>query len=227
MKIAAISDTHGVFLDDTMFDLKDKGIDVLLIAGDTVDLHVQRSIEKSRDYYKSSFIPWTKTLDVKHIVMVGGNHDFFLEAKPDDFKNMIIGTNITYLQNSYFEIDGITIFGTPLCHKFYNWAFMPDNETQIDLFEHTMDNRKIDIFLSHDAPYGCSDICWGSPWNHEHIGSEVIRDVVLAKDPTYMIHGHLHSSNHEEELLGNTKVYNVSVLDEDYRVKYKPLIFEI
>jgi hypothetical protein len=37
----------------------------------------------------------------------------------------------------------------------------------------------------------------------------------------------LHSSNHEEELLGDTKVYNTSILDERYLIVYEPLIIRI
>lgn len=225
MKIAAISDTHGVYLGNAMDSVKD--IDILLIAGDTADLYTQKSIDGSREFYEKNFIPWTQKLDTKHIVMVAGNHDFFLEACPKEFRKMIEGTNITYLENEYCEIDGITIYGTPLCHKFYNWAFMPDDDTQIDIYKKTMDDRNIDILLAHDAPYGCSDICWDSSWGREHIGSEILRDIVHIKNPTYLIHGHLHSSNHEEEILGDTKVYNVSLVGEDYMQKYKPLIFEI
>jgi predicted phosphohydrolase len=41
------------------------------------------------------------------------------------------------------------------------------------------------------------------------------------------LHGHLHTSNREEEMFGNTKVYNVSLLDEDYKMVFKPQYFEI
>ena len=45
--------------------------------------------------------------------------------------------------------------------------------------------------------------------------------------PTYCIHGHLHTSNHNEEILYDTKVYNVSILNEEYRTSFDPLYFEI
>ena len=52
-------------------------------------------------------------------------------------------------------------------------------------------------------------------------------DAILEKKPKYCFHGHLHSTNHEEELLGNTKVYNTSILNEDYKITYDPVILEI
>lgn len=229
MRIIAISDTHG--LPDV--DLKEiSQADLLLIAGDTVDVYLQKSMQWSEDWYKNSFIPCLESLDCKEIVMIGGNHDFWLEKNPDKFREMIKGTKISYLLNEYKEVtigsETITIYGTPLCHKFFNWAFMPSDEEQERIFKETMDDRHIDIFLSHDAPYGCSDICFESRYdNKAHIGNHVLRRVVLDKNPEYFIHGHLHSANHNMEKLGNTKVYNVSIVNEDYMTAYKPLKFEI
>jgi len=231
MKIFAISDTHGISDYDTIKS-QVKGADLLLIAGDTVDLSIQRSMLWSEDWYRETFIPCLERLDCKEIIMVGGNHDFWLEKNADKFKEMIKGTNISYLENEYktVEIGGqqINVYGTPLCHKFFNWAFMPSDEEQEKIFKETMDDRHIDIFLSHDAPYGCSDICFESHYdNSSHIGNHVLRKVVLDKKPDYFIHGHLHSANHKEEMLGSTRVYNVSLLNEDYTSVYEPLKFEI
>ena len=53
------------------------------------------------------------------------------------------------------------------------------------------------------------------------------KDAILEKKPRYCFHGHLHSSNHEEEVLGETKVYNTSILDERYLIVYEPLIIRI
>lgn len=226
MKLAAISDMHGILYG---ISEKMKNIDILLIAGDTVELYSQRSNMLSKQWYEEVFIPWCQSLDCKNIVMIAGNHDFYLERNPQEFRELIKDTNIIYLENEYVTIDGVTIYGTPLCHKFFNWAFMPSDEKQKEIYMNTMDDRKIDILLSHDAPYGCSDICLEHKYEVEdpHIGSHVLRNLILEKQPTYCIHGHLHSTNHNEELLGNTKVYNVSMINEDYKMKYEPLFFEI
>lgn len=90
--------------------------------------------------------------------------------------------------------------------------------------------ENIDILLTHDAPYGTSDICY--EWTQygrelEHIGNKPLRDAILEKHPTWNIHGHLHSANHDIELLGNTKVVNVSIVNESYNVVYKPFYFTI
>ena len=227
MKFCAISDLHGILY---LYDLSEKikDADILLIAGDTVDMWSQKSMKLSKEWYEEEFIPWTKEINCKHIVMIGGNHDFYLEKNSNEFRELIKGTNIIYIENEYVTIDGITIYGTPLCHKFYNWAFMPDDKEQRKLIKNTVPTDKhIDILLTHDAPYGCSDQCFETMTPNEHLGSYVIREVIKKYKPTYCIHGHLHTSNHNEEILYDTKVYNVSILNEDYRTTFEPLYFEI
>ena len=99
---------------------------------------------------------------------------------------------------------------------------MPEDYVQREIYKRTMDDRHIDILLSHDAPFGCSDVYEGV-----HVGSEVLRDVVLQKRPDFLIHGHVHLSNHEEEKLGSTSVYNVALLGRYNRLYYKPCVFEL
>lgn len=227
MKFCAISDLHGILY---LYDLADKikDVDVLLIAGDTVDMWSQKSMKLSKEWYEEDFIPWTKEINCKNIVLIGGNHDFYLEKKPGEFRTLINGTNIIYLENEWVTIGGITIYGTPLCHKFLNWAFMPDDKEQRRIIKNTVPtDRHIDILLTHDAPYGCSDQCFETMNPQEHCGSYVIREAIKKYKPTYCIHGHLHTSNHNEEILYDTKVYNVSILDEEYRTSFNPLYFEI
>ena len=59
------------------------------------------------------------------------------------------------------------------------------------------------------------------------IGNEPLRDVIIEKRPKINLHGHLHSANHNVERLNETDVYCVSILDEEYRIKYKPLYLEL
>ena len=86
------------------------------------------------------------------------------------------------------------------------------------------------ILLTHDAPYGCSDVLldtsrsWSTP---EHLGNQVLRELVEGMKPDVHIHGHLHSTNHEVEKIGETCVYNVSLLGEDYKEQYQPLVFSL
>lgn len=101
---------------------------------------------------------------------------------------------------------------------------MEDNITLESKFKNIPED--VDFLLTHDAPYGTSDICMQDIyWNNgEHIGSRPLRDAIIEKKPKYNLHGHLHSSNHDKEILNETKVYNVSLLDENYNLTYKPSV---
>lgn len=139
---------------------------------------------------------------------------------------------VRYLKNEYVDYISTQdakvyrIFGTPYCHQFGNWAFMRDEEILAKKFNQIPGN--VDILLSHDAPYGTSDICFeGFSASKGHIGCPELRDAIIASKPKYNFHGHLHSANHGEELLGETKVYNTSVLNEQYELVYEPLMIRL
>ena len=42
-----------------------------------------------------------------------------------------------------------------------------------------------------------------------------------------VFHGHLHSSNHEIEMLGKSEIVNCSLLNENYELGYDPLVIEV
>lgn len=146
---------------------------------------------------------------------------------PDDWESVFEGTKVTYLCDTSAEYKGLTIYGTPWCHKFYNWAFMKADTELQKIYSKIP--YKVDLLLTHDSPYGTSDIILDDvPWRTgDHIGCHPLGDAVDEKKPKILLHGHLHSTNHELEKRGDTDVYNVSVVDEHYERVYEPLYFEI
>lgn len=227
MKICAISDMHGL---QEFVHINE--CDILCICGDVVPLKMQRNIPQSLSWLKKQFIPWCEKQPCKQIYLVAGNHDFVFERTPK-INDLFLGTKIIYLNNQSAEYldeeSGKTysIWGSPLCHIFGNWAFMYSPEDELEKF--SLMPKNCDIVLCHDAPYGVSDICMQStPWNKGiHIGNPELTATVMGKEPKLLLHGHLHSSNHDCEKLDNTDVYNVSVVDERYEINYKPLEIEL
>ena len=124
----------------------------------------------------------------------------------------------------YVSNDGLMykIYGSPYCKAYGNWSFMIDDDAIYERMSNMPEN--IDFLLTHDAPYGVSDICYN---DEVHRGNKAIREVILEKKPKYNFHGHLHSSNHEMELLEDTKVYGVSILGENYKREYPVLYLNI
>ena len=226
MRICAFSDMHG------NLDFKVEPCDVVMICGDIVPLYIQRHLVDSEVWFRDVFIPWCNELPCERVVLVAGNHDFAFETVPGKMKDHLKDQDkIVYLDCETYEYDGYVIFGTPMCKIFGNWAFMYTQEEQKDKYDRYLSALdKVDILMTHDAPYGTSDILLQEdcPWaDGEHIGNKALADFVSELKPRLYIHGHLHSTNHELEKIGDTSVYNVSLLDENYKMTYKPLYINL
>lgn len=74
MKICAISDLHG-----NLPKIEYSNLDCLFICGDIFPLQIQSKYNKSANWFREEFIPWSKDIDVDKIYLVAGNHDFFLK----------------------------------------------------------------------------------------------------------------------------------------------------
>ena len=240
MKIIGISDMHGLLPDSGTFP---EG-DVLCIAGDISPLKIQRNMPQMISWLRKEFIVWVESLPVKKVFLVAGNHDFVFENgdyKLEAIASLnILSDKITYLENASCMYDGKLFYGSPWVIGPAGWAFY-DSTKKLDVIDETMP-RDVDIAIFHQ-PLECGENgrvlqipAWmiGSTipshiltpeYLHPSYGSVALDDIVEMKKPSLVLTGHVHSGNHEIVNLSDTKVVNVSVLDEDYKVKYKP--FEI
>lgn len=226
MKICAFSDSHGIPLPNI------KECELLFICGDIVPLEIQKNISKSLIWFNKEFIPWCRKQPVEHIYLIGGNHDFFLEKQPFIVRNMLNRTNITLLENSgdyYHDKSGKiwSIWGSPLCHIFYNWAFMYSDEYNKSKYMQMPDNLK--ILLTHDAAYEHNDQCLGfhNGDRYLHRGNIPLKEVIEQKKPEYHFYGHLHTCEHKLTDFNGTKSACVSLVNEEYFETYKPLYLEL
>ena len=226
MKICAFSDTHG------QYDFKVEPCDIVLICGDIVPLDIQMLDTFSEEWFKIFFIPWCNNLPCEKVVFIAGNHDFFLKNHPDRMRELLKGQDkIIYLECETYEYQRKVIYGTPICKRFGSWAFMEGQEEQKERYQRHLEAiGKIDIIMSHDCPYGISDVLLQEDcrWaDGSHIGNKALRWFVDEAKPEFVFEGHLHSCEHGKTMHGNTAVYNVSLLNEDYKMVYKPLYIEI
>ena len=230
MKICAISDMHGI-LD---FDIKP--CDILCICGDILPLNIQSLHQSSIDWLIDTFIPWCEKQPCDKVFFIAGNHDWLFMKHPDEIDEIFKDNNkITYLLDKDAEYtketgesyENIRIYGTPWCHQFYNWAFMT-SDTELEKIYNKIP-YKVDILLTHDCPYGTSDIILQDvPWKTgDHIGCHPLGDAVDEKKPKIHFCGHLHSCTHEPQQRGETIVTNVSVVNESYNRVYEPLYMDI
>jgi Icc-related predicted phosphoesterase len=234
MKVAVISDLHGhlpIYPSPYWEGIEE--CELLLICGDILPLHCQSKAIESRLWLLDEFKPWAASLPVEQVYFIAGNHDFWFERN-DLMAHQIFSRQdkVIYLKNEYVDYISTQdakvyrIFGTPYCHQFGNWAFMRDEETLAYKFSQIPEN--VDILISHDAPYGVSDICFqGWSADGQHKGCPELRDAIIEKKPKWNVKGHLHSTNREIEILGETKVVSCSILDESYRLIYDPQIIKL
>lgn len=225
MIITSLSDLHG-FLPEIA------PCDVVFICGDITPLHMQRNIPQSEKWLKTDFAKWINDLPCEMVYMVGGNHDFALANMYQDKlkKASVLYTPTKYklvlLDNesidSYFEDKKYTIWGTPYCKIFGNWAYMYEEGTLKQAYD-TMP-EKCDFVLTHDAPALCgvgkinqgfqTGVEAGNPW---------LADEILRKHPRYVFCGHIHSGEHILQTLDDIKLANVSVVNERYELVNEPL----
>lgn len=228
MIIVATSDLHGWLPHVT------ESFDLMLLAGDIEPVR-NHSIAYQQDWYKKDFAPWIESLPFKDehskVFLIGGNHSHLLSVKKFDGNELLYGvkentpSRVVNLKNSletFKHPDGdITVWGTPNCKEFCNWWNMYPDDILATHYEQIP--KDLDILLSHDCPYGCCDRCDG--WIKmgrvpEHIGNKPLREAILQRNIKLGIFGHLHTGNHNGEMLGNTLCYNVSYLNEQYEPAY-------
>lgn len=167
MRLICTSDTHG-------FLTKIPECDVLIHAGDITPAYGRYAIG-AHDYSWNSrkaiglqfkwvdneLAPWLKDVPAKHIVIVGGNHDFCCEGA--DWKMRIDSINrqldgekeIHYLQDSGVDIDGVRFWGVPWVPNLPNWAFHKTDEGFQKAYDKIPEDT--DILVSHGPPHGILD----------------------------------------------------------------------
>ncbi len=212
--------------------------EITLICGDIVPLSIQRSISESKLWLKTEFAYWALNWPSEKIFFIAGNHDFVFDGHMsyNDIMEVYINSDnkLWYLQNnSIIYTDRIgkdyTIFGTPYCHVFREWAFMlPDEELAIKYADIP---KNVDILLSHDAAdinnLGLVPPNQWHPYNSENAGNTVLAEFVKARKPIYYFCGHIHEGNHVVTKIDDTTMANVSILNDSYNFAYEPLYLDI
>lgn len=221
-----MSDLHGYLPEIDKCDL-------VLICGDIVSLRSQRYPKSCKKWYTRVFQPWIDSLPCDKVLFIPGNHEVGMEGHEEEYKKLFgpyeKATILIHEPYEYLSDDGIfyKIFGTPYCKVFGNWAYMRPNSDLKEKFSEIPDG--LDILLTHDVAYGYADqslqdIGYGTD---THFGTVELRDAILKKKPKYHFSGHIHTADHNLVMIGDTKHYNVSYIDEKYNPAFKPLYLDI
>lgn len=216
MKFISISDTHTKHNQIPLEWLEPA--DCIIHAGDISSMGYLHEIK--------NFCSWFSKLDqYKHKIFIAGNHDWGFERNPNDVSLIIKEfPNITYLQDSSVEIEGIKIYGSPWQPEFFQWAFNlqrgPEIQEKWDMIP-----LDTDILITHGPAYGRGDFVPGPRGGY--VGCENLLDVILNKVyPRVHIVGHIHCG-YGESFAGNTHFINAATLNEQYIVTNPPIKFEL
>jgi Icc-related predicted phosphoesterase len=196
MRVVCISDTH---MQHKRLSLPEG--DVLIHAGDITPLGDHNDLVKANR--------WLESLPYKHKFFVPGNHDWIFQRKPERAREMLTGATLLLDEGVVFDCEGRdwTIYGTPWCPTFYNWAFMADEQTLAEKFKVIPD---VDILVTHGPPYGVLD---------DNKGSRALTDVLKDRSPKLHVFGHIHYAHG----VSGASV-NAAICDDWNRVTYEPIV---
>lgn len=221
MKIFAWSDGHGEFPHNWE---KEEHVDVVIIAGDIVPLHIQQDIESSLEWFENEFFDYVRSVNADKVILVAGNHDFMFEYFDKSFilseiKKHSLDDKLIYLQDDKYEYGGETFYGTPWIAELRRWAFYAS-----DLDEKF---RRIHpdttILITHMPPRVMSvgssypfDKFRGNPQERNYGSFALANRIVELPNLKLNFCGHVHTGTHGGVKHGNCTIYNVSIKNEYY-----------
>ncbi|MFN3380378.1 MAG: metallophosphatase domain-containing protein, partial [Runella zeae] len=145
MRIVCISDTHNLHN-----ETKIPEGDIFIHAGDITAIGEKENI--------IDFNKWLGQLPHKYKIVIAGNHDFCFENERVEVEKIL--TNAIYLHDSGVEIEGFSIWGSPISPvspKFGNdWAFNIDRGKKIRKYWELIP-QNTDILITHCPPFGILD----------------------------------------------------------------------
>lgn len=210
LTICAISDTHN---NHDKLVLPES--DILLHAGDFSGLGTLRETK--------AFMEWFSNQKAKHKIFISGNHDFLDQNDPGLFKILLEEyPNIKYLRDEMVTVEGIKIWGRPWTPEFNGWAFMADPQSPKMLSSLSIVPTGVDILLTHGPAFEILDMMNQG----NKVGCQDLLNELERIQPRYMVFGHIHHSS-GVRTVGNTTHINAAVLNDDYKLSFKPRMFAI
>lgn len=218
MIVGAISDMHGQLPRIT------EDVDLLLIAG---DICPHARVSALAEWMQTTFSSWLKELVARRIAVIGvaGNHDWVLyKPEADSYRQQVLNAlhpYWTYLEDSGAEYGGLRVWGSPWQLKFNDWAFNLENETELkqkwDLIP-----EDTDVLITHSPPFLYGDQNAGG----KATGSKTLLHAIERIQPKLAVYGHIHEG-YGVYRVGDSRLANVSVLDNRYQLTNKPMYFEL
>jgi Icc-related predicted phosphoesterase len=219
MRFVCISDTHSLH---RMVKVPDG--DVLLIAGDVTSRGRVEELEE--------FNEWVGTMPHEFKVVVAGNHDFvfekFLHTQQWDYsisrtRQRKLTSNFIYLMDSWVDIGGFKIYGSPWQPRYFDWAFNVDRGSRELRKIWDMIPIDTEILVTHSPPHGILDQNEAG----EHCGCELLAQRVKELPGLRLqVYGHIHEAA-GQVAEGKVTYVNASTCDLKYRPVNPPIAVDL
>ena len=201
MRILHLSDTHGHH--QSLTDLP--SADIIVYSGDIGFAGTESEF--------IDFVDWFTKLDYRYKMLVGGNHDSYMEEVDAKQIQKLLPNNCYYLFHSGVTIEGLKFWGVPL------YISEDISGVYFDMIEKIPSDT--DVLVTHQPPYGILDKA--GPIN---FGSKELLDIVTTIRPKCHLFGHIHDA-YGVEKTEYTIFVNTSIVDEKYELKNRPFVFDI
>ena len=169
MKILAVSDEESTALWDYYVPGRLKEYDLILSCGDL----------------KADYLSFLVTMGRAPLLYVHGNHDTSYDRHPPEGCDCIDDKIVVY--------NGIRILGLGGCLRYHPGAYQyteKDMRRRIARLRfHLWRLGGVDIVVTHAPPKGVGDA-----EDPAHRGFQALRDLLDKYHPTYLLHGHVHTS---------------------------------
>jgi Icc-related predicted phosphoesterase len=198
--LCIVADTHRKHRELTIPEC-----DILIHCGDFCSF--EQEDEKTLD----DVDVWFAEVPAKHVVCVGGNHDFLLQRREFRF------AQATFLEDSLIEIDGLSIYGSPWCPDLSGFAYYATEDQLIERWRKIPSG--VDILITHTPPYGFLDV----PTSGDvHLGCPHLHNELRRIRPRLHVFGHVHAS-HGAHTEGGTRFVNAAVVSgRNFDVRHAP-----
>jgi 3',5'-cyclic AMP phosphodiesterase CpdA len=229
MRIAAISDQHG-FLPDI------PPCDLLIVAGDVCPDGFGRQVTAEtprlqQDWFNGEVRPWLAKCPATHKVLTWGNHDWCGETCDfsADAPQRASSTTLQILSDEATTVSvrgqTITLWASPWSNQFGYWSFMRRPEALAEVYRAIPEG--IDVLVSHQPAFGYGDeVPDFRTGQISHQGSRELLACVDRVKPKVLICGHIHEG-HGEFAHNDTRIFNVSVVDEHYQLVHAATVLDV
>jgi len=178
MKVLAFSDTHSLHKELLTDELKEKEAEVIICAGDFSS--------NNNNFY--DFAEWFGKLNIKHKILIAGNHDEELHYNKDSSKYILKDNGIIYLEDSEIIIDNVKFYGSPWTPIYFHYSFMKTETGLKVMFNKIPDDTN--VLITHGPAYKILD----KTNLNLNVGSYSLKNKIeTLKNLKHHVFGHIHT----------------------------------